>query len=105
MKFKDPFMRSDLQVRKRLECFEVGFCCRAPRGMSGPPVWTWKSLTAGRWSNKAIGEAKALALELMRESAARWEASANEALKAQGALLKECSLLEKGLLPWNPEEP
>lgn len=43
MKFKDPFGSSDLQMRKRLECFEVGFYCRAPRGkMSGLHAWTWK---------------------------------------------------------------
>jgi len=103
MKFKDPFGRNDLQVRKRLECIEVGFCCRAPRDKSGPLAWTWKTLTARRWSNKAIEEAKKLALELMRESAARWEAVANEALSAQRALLKECTELEHGLHPWSPD--
>lgn len=94
MKFKDPFNRHDLRVRYRLECLEVGFDCRQSNRFH------WLTLKARRWSAKAEAEAKTLALQLMRESAKRWEDAANEALAKQRALLRECALLENGLKVW-----
>lgn len=99
LKPPDPFAnRHDLRLRKYLECLDVGHFCKVAN------TWKWKTLKARRWSAKARDEASVLAIELLRESAARWNARANEALATESTLLKECAMVESGLCSWDPPE-
>lgn len=84
-----PFpRRADVQFRKRLEHWEVGYRCR----FSG--TWHWEWCKAARRPS-AVKEVPALLIKLIRDSADRWNKAANEALDREIELRREASELER----------